>query len=512
MGWSQQFIDTLDNGSKEIHYALKFIPPTIDYNLSQGAFVGMNTEIAIGAADVTIDSAQITPQRWSINFGGFTVTINGDLRPLNGGSSFKRGAVAELIMIRDGIRNRVCIGQLRNITGGRGVWRLDFVDFLTMMQTRLTGNFREVKFWFNAGKTAKLTSNFNISSSADLQLDDITMFEKETGQNGIILVTNASGAIDYWTWSSKTTTSAPAGFLTIASTGNYPNTGAALTTLQINDVVTSLCRLRGRPDYVFARLVMSTGNGTQGPFDDYPKSYGLGANWNPNLFNLLSLNEYYARNWATTTGNHEIDLLISEPSNIRTFLDAVLKMGMWPVWRQNELSWRVCQDPNKAFFFAVVDHITDRDIISIDKHELYSSSQSAVFEKSTITVFDTSSNKLVNRSNATTTVHALPADAQIIRDLSLVYRIDNPNQQTKADLDNLRLHGWDALPFEQLEITVTEKHCLLAAGDIVEISSNYIYGLQSATGTFYSNRRAMVFGMRWNPSQSTVNLSLGILR
>ena len=115
------------------------------------------------------------------------------------------------------------------------------------------------------------------------------------------------------------------------------------------------------------------------------------------------------------------------------------------------------------------------------------------------------------RSNASTTVRSLPADAEILRDLALVYRIDNPNQKTKADLDNARLHPWDSKPFEQLELTVTEKHCLLCAGDIVEISSNYIYGLQSAIGSTYSNRRAMILGVRWNPSQSTVNLSLGIL-
>ena len=508
MGWSQQFIDTLDNGSKQIHYALNFLAPSNDYNLSQGAFVGMNTEIAIGAADVTIDSAQITPQRWSINFGGFTVTINGDLRPLNGGSSFKRGAVAELIMIRDGIRNRVSIGQLRNITGGRGVWRLDFVDFLTMMQTRLTSKFTEVQFWRNAGKQASVTTSFNFSSDVRLYLDDITIFEQETGQNGMIFVEDAThGDSDYWTWSSKTTTTAPAGYLNIASTGNYPST-AAHDHLHVGDKITSLARLRGRPDYVFARLVMSTGNGTQGVFDDYPQSWGLGVNWNPNLFNLQNLNAYYAQNWATSTGTHEIELLINEGGNIAVFLDAVLKMGMWPVWRQNELSWRVCQDPNKATFFAVVDHITDRDIVSIDNHELYASSQSAVYERSTIQVYDSG---ITTRSNASTTVRSLPADAEILRDLALVYRIDNPKQKDKADLDNARLHGWDSKPFEQLELTVTEKHCLLCAGDIVEISSNYIYGLQSAIGSTYSNRRAMILGVRWNPSQSTVNLSLGIL-
>jgi len=227
---------------------------------------------------------------------------------------------------------------------------------------------------------------------------------------------------------------------------------------------------------------------------------------------VLSLNEYYTRNWTTATGNHEIELLIAEPSNIATFLDAVLKMGMWPVWRQNELSWRVCQDPNSASYFSVVDHITDRDIVSIDNHELYASSQSAVYERSTIRVYDTTAGDFDNRTRASTIVYSLPADGEIQRDLSLIYRINNPDQKTKADLDNVRLHAWDSLPFEQLDLTVTEKHCLLCAGDIVEITSNYIYGLQSANGQNYSNRRAMVLGVRWNPSQSSVNLSLGILR
>ena len=266
MPWTQSFINSLERPAKVISYVLKFLQPSADYNLSQGDLIGMSTEIALADADVTIDSVQVTPQRWSVNFGGFTIRIVGDLRPVLN-KSFRRGAVAELIMVRDGLRNRVCIGQLRNITGGRGVWRLEFVDFLTLMQSRLTSKPTESQFWFYAGKTAKVTQNFNMSSSANLYVDDITIFEKETGQNGIIKVEDVSaGTFDFYTWSSKTSTSGTAGFLTIAATGKYPSTGA-ITTLAINDVVTSIVRLRGRPDYVFARLVMSTGQGTQGLFD-----------------------------------------------------------------------------------------------------------------------------------------------------------------------------------------------------------------------------------------------------
>ncbi len=493
-----------------ISYVLKFLQPSADYNLSQGDLIGMSTEIALADADVTIDSVQVTPQRWSVNFGGFTIRIVGDLRPVLK-KSFRRGAVAELIMVRDGIRNRVCIGQLRTITGGRGVWRLEFVDFLTMMQSRLTGNPIETQFWFYAGKTAKVTQNFNMSSSANLYVDDITIFEKETGKNGMIKVEDVStGGIDYYIWSSKTSTSGTAGYLTIAATGKYPSTGS-ISALSINDVVTSLARLQGRPDYVFARLVMSTGQGTQGLFDDYPASWALGVGFNPDLFSVQNLNTYYNKTWATSSGTHEIALLIEEAGNIQTFLSAVLQMGMWPVWDQNQLSWRVCQNPNQASWFSVRDHITDRDIISIDSHSLYSPSQSSVFNSSIINTFNDTTGLNQDVAFSGISIPILPTGGTITRDLRLVYRVDSPIQPTKASADLTRMRRWDAEPYEELDLTVTEKHCLLTAGDIVEISSMYIYGLREGAGDTYKNRRAMILGVRWNPSQSSVNLKLGVM-
>ena len=510
MAWTQSFIDSLDKPAKVISYVLKFLASSKDYNMSPNANrISMGTEIALANADVTIDSVQVTPQRWSVNFGGFTVTVAGDLRPV---MDFpRRGAVAELIMIRDGLRNRVCIGQLRGITGGRGLWRLEFVDFLTLMQARLTSKATESQFWHYAGQTAKVTTNFNFSSDQRLYLDDITIFEKETGQNGMIFIEDSvHNATDYWTWSSKTTTSAPAGYLTIASIGNYPSTASHATT-HTNDLITSLARLRGRPDYVFARLVMSTGDGTQGAFDDYPASWALGVKFNPNLFNLQDLNKYYNLAWATSSGTHEIELLISEAGNITNFLDAVLNMGMWPVWDQNQLSWRVCQNPKQANWFTVKDHITDQDIISIDSHQLYSPTQSTVYSKSTINTYNNTTGLNQNVSFSGNSIPILPTSTEITRDLRLVYRVDSPIQPTQANADLTRMRRWDAEPYEELYLTVTEKHCLLTAGDIVEISSMYIYGLREGAGDTYSNRRAMILAVRWNPSQSNVNLTIGVM-
>ena len=105
----------------------------------------------------------------------------------------------------------------------------------------------------------------------------------------------------------------------------------------------------------------------------------------------------------------------------------------------------------------------------------------------------------------------LPSEESITRDLSEVYRIDSPVQSVQADEDLKRLQRWDKEPYEELDITVHEKHCLLTSGDIVEISSKYIYGLREPTTDTYSNRRAMVLGVRWNPMRGTVNLKLGVV-
>ena len=516
MAWSQDFIKSLDRPSKIVSYILNFLPPAADYTLSDGQYISGGTQIALSDADVTIDSVRVTPQRWSVNFGGFTIRIVGDIRPVSN-SSFRKGAVAELIMSREGIRERVCIGQLRSISGGRGVWTLEFVDFLTMMQSRLTAKAEESQFWFNAGQTAKVTNNFNFSSSPNLYVDDITIFERETGKNGMIKVQqSSSGNTDLFIWNSKTSTSGTAGYLTIVGRAMYPST-AAIGTLQVNDVVTNIARLMGRPDYVFARLVMSTGFGTNGTFDDYPASYALGVPFNPSLFDVQNLNTYYTEVWATPSGSHEIELQIEEPGNIQDFLTAVLNMGMWPVWDQNTLSWRVCQDPNSASWVTVRDHITDIDIISIDSHHLYSPSQTAVFRKSVITGFDISSNTITQSTFFQSslqggTLPVLPSSLEITRDNRLIYRSDTPNQPVKAVTDLDRMARWDLDPYEELSLTVTEKHCLLTAGDIVEISSMYIYGLTESAGNTYSNRRGMILAVRWNPSRSNVNLTIGVTR
>ena len=108
-------------------------------------------------------------------------------------------------------------------------------------------------------------------------------------------------------------------------------------------------------------------------------------------------------------------------------------------------------------------------------------------------------------------MQALPANDEISRDNKLIYRIDTPAQSAKAVLDLARMAPWDQYTYEELVLAVHERFAGLVAGDIVAITSGYIYGFKEATGKTYLGRRGMILGVRWLPNRSRCILSIGVL-
>ena len=262
MAWSQSFKSQLDKPSKSIEYLLRFFSSSLNYNGS-GQIFGLLGEVKLANAEVTIDNSRVTPSRWSLNFGGFTIKMNGDLREYN--SVFKKGQIAELWMIRNGTPERVTIGQLRAISGGRGVWSIEFADLISTMDSRLSLIAGQEEFFYNAGKETTVTATYNFSSDPNLYVADITIFEKEDGKDGLVHVYNAAHSTDfYFSWSSKTTTSGSAGYLTISNNGIYPK--GSTNHLNSGDRVVSCTWLQGRIDEIFAKML-----------DEYRRS---GHDWN----------------------------------------------------------------------------------------------------------------------------------------------------------------------------------------------------------------------------------------
>ena len=158
----------------------------------------------------------------------------------------------------------------------------------------------------------------------------------------------------------------------------------------------------------------------------------------------------------------------------------------------------------------VVDNISDRDIVSIDSHALYSPSQSATYAVSTINTYNSITSLNQDVSFSGNSIAVLPASAEITRDLRLIYRVDSPIQPTQATADLTRMRRWDAEPYEELNLTVTEKHCLLTAGDIVQLSSMYIWTERGIRRHLQSTARNGL-GCSLESLTKYVNLTLGVM-
>ena len=501
--WSNAFIDSLDRSSKSIRYTLRFLPSHNNFTLGNAKTLGLYGDIVVGEADVVIDSARITPQRWSVNFGGFSITLHGDLTSMHV-NGFRRGAIAELWMNRGSAINRVAIGQLNSVAGGQGIWQLEFTDLLNAMRSRASVQLDKLDFWYNAGLQATATANFTFTGAGGaLFVSDTSIFEKKAGKDGLLKITDAThNAVDYWTYSAVAGT-----YLTISSTGNYPSL-ASHDHVHSGDPITALAWLNDRPDYIFASLVMSTGAGTQGYFDTYPASWGFGINFNPNLINKSDMDFQYNL-WKTGSGNHRFSLVLEESGNIHTFLDSCLSCGMWAVFKEGSISWRCAVNPNTVSSLHVSMAINDSDIINIQDHQIYS--QSVIYGKSAIRIYNNASRQYEIKVFSGQTIKTLPASRQIDRDHSLIYELTTPDQDVQALADLARLYDWDSQNYEELTISVKEKFARLVAGDIIIITSSLIYGYSESQGTTFNRRRGMILGNRWLPSQGICILSIGIL-
>lgn len=506
MSWSQQFKNALEAPSKSISYMLRFFSSSLDYSGS-GQIFSISGEVHLANVEVVIDNARITPSRWSLNFGGFSIRINGDLRKYN--HSFRRGQIAELYMIRNGIPERVTMGQLRAVSGNRGVWTLEFADLISTMDSRLSLVALQGQFFYNAGLETTVTTNFNFSSDPNLYVANINIFEKENGEDGLIHCYDSQHNVTmYFSWSSKTSTVGSAGYLTISAVNVYPSESAH-EHLQTGDRIVSLAWLQNRIDYVFAKMLMSTGvTGAAGTFDVYPKSWSLGYAFIPELIDKLDMDQFYAL-WKPSGYDHSVNIILEEPSNARTLIDKALDLGLFPVFRQGKISWRGSVRPEDVTYLRLAGRITDLDIYSIDSHQFYSQSQPVYYSRSRIDYYDSSSSTIRTETQNRTISRYLPSAREIVRDNSLIYAELNQDQMASRDLQ--RIYLFDVYPYEELVLTVSERYASLCAGDVVEVTSNYLYGINETSDQRYNSKRALILGVRWLPHQSRCVLSLAVI-
>lgn len=517
MSWSNQFVDRLNRSQYKPIYQLHFL--NVGNSIGDRFVVNSsgNAPLKIADTGARVAGTRVIPSRWSTTFGGFQVDVVGNARELF--QLTAKGSFAELYCSIDGSNlERIAIGQLQSITrtGLKNQFSLVFKDLLSAFQTTINSdvgstptptasNPPQQPLFFQTGISTQLTNSWSLGD-ATMEVTDVSKFVKASSENGIIQVYKGSdpdtvyyieiAGIDY---SLNEFDTSP------YSVQVYPseNLGFHLPTGSGGSFAVSCARLDGHPCDIIGKVLTSTGNGTNGSLDLYPVSWSIGGGFNHDIFDKsdADLQKQIIRGSSST--NYEWRLVYASPvaNGFRSILNVAAACGQWAVMRQGSISYRGCVDPEgKGMNYSpvVVDHIYDYDIVSIRSHEIYANNQTNTYVLSTQQYYSSSpiqtpylERTSIGSINGKTL--SLPSEREVKRSGVFTY---SP-AVTRSDVslgDNERMANWDHFTYEKITLVCVLRKSHLVAGDIVEITSRYLYGLKEGIGQSFNAKRAMVVG------------------
>ena len=535
MGWKAQFINRLKRGSITPVYRLKFLyigafgPPAGDvYISSVDSTVAGKPRILEGS--VKVQGTSVIPQSWNVSFGGFQLAITGDIRTFI--QYLSRGSFAELqVDIGTGYET-IGIGALKTIRAEKPIYYLQFADLISSLQastdtnTVVAGSIlprQKNIIMAGLGVESTLSANYTLGDT-ELFVNNIDLFVQETGQNGHVRVTD--GSEDFvLSYNGKTST-----HLTNVSSGAvYPSVKAVSSGASASSaVVKPIAVLPGFPGEILGKILMSTGTGGNGSLDVYPAEFSVRATFGSFAFDRLDVDFIKQRviTLANQDPTYEYNLAIESEftGGLRDFVTIAAKTGQWPVFRQNSVSWRGCVDPYGDITHNNVVNptaINDRNIHKISSHDLYNPQNPNIFTRSTMDYFQ--STTMSGPGNvgafiiAGNRAQSLPYIDKINRVNTFTYR-GNPYvtsgqaiRENHARSDIGRMLGYDSYTHEKVVLDVDIQFSKLVAGDIVSLTSNYLYGLSEGPGQTYNSRLGMIIGSSFDFTMQRTQLTIAVL-
>jgi len=447
---------------------------------------------------VRIQGTAVIPSRWSVSFGGFDAELVGDFRPYKDMIVKGSLAIVECSFMGLAPYQTIALGQLDQISGVRGVYRVRFKDILSAFQSRIDARYSTSleynKLFFTSANFATCAHTW-VTGQTTLRVSDASIFEK-SNVNGTIYCVPSSGDPFYMRWSSSDTV---ANTLTLTTgQASHPSTASA-SNLAVSDKIYNAIRINGTPYSFLAKIVTSTGGGNNGPNDVLPANWTVGAAIPAAMYDQSDAQATSAYLKPSSGNYYNWDFVFNTPlsNGIRSILDQLANVGQWPVFRQDSFSWRGCTDPTGQVDTAppVVSTIRDRDIIEIESHIMHDPSLAAVFG-STKLIYDVSGGSTSVIQNP---VRSLPSQGQISRDMGAIYDPAG-DEQKMAEGDIKRMQIWDMHHWSRLTLRVSLRFAVLVAGDVVQIASRYLYDLSTEVDKTYSMRRGMVVSTEYNIS------------
>ena len=515
MGWDIEFVGQLNHRSLHVRYKLEFVG--LSNSLGQPFILREDIgAVQIETRSVRITGSRVIPQRWSVSFGGFSLRVSGDIRAIL--PKMRRGQVAVLLCsINQGSFRNLSIGCLHNISGQRGLFRLEFKDLLSGLQNSLdtnAGTFDSLTdlphftLFYNVGRTTLTTAQFGHTDTI-LQVEDASFFKKNSQTKGIAKVIANDQSFEYYIlWDTATSTQLQ-GITNIS----YNNKVRDLT--DAGATVVYCAWLRGEPYEILASIITSTGTGINGEFDVYPKEWSIGGGIDKRIFDISDARRASKEIVRENNDEYILGYAVETPlrNGLRAIVDIFSTVGIFPVYRQDAISIRACTDPEGVRTNISPDLrgiISDADIIDVISHDFFSPDISNVYRTSRIryTLNNTYYRGGVYADNK---IDSLPAVEQIERDFSLYYRgASTTTKLQQASQDNARLRVWDLYISERLVIKLPLRFAVLVAGDIVTFRSDFVEHLYDPPDPIYKGRFCMVLGCDYSIDAQECIVTLGI--
>ena len=538
MGWSNDFRSILRNANSIVpKYQLRFLYVGVHGPISGDIIISSVNEYngcKIANIGPQLNGCSVIPQRWSVSFGGFSVPVVGDIRKLN--KFVPRGCFAELLVDLGTGFERLALGQLRNIK--KNIPRYDFIfadlvgslqlstdnRYLSTIGTATTARPYQTIFR-GIGIEDTLSVNYTAGDTR-LYVNNLDFYQKESGEDGRVKIVSGSNTF-YLTWSGKGTN-----YLEVGTSHVYPSIQAVADAPAASTQVFSVATLEGFPGDILGKIVTSTGSGANGQYDKYPQEWSAGGTQFTGVLNanLIDSGDIDDQKYVIALPNQDPNykwkyILESEFTNgLRDLTTIAANYGQWPIWRQNSLSWRGCIDPYgdaSHNFFRRKYAVNDSNIIRVVNHELYNSQVGQVYTaNANLHTVEFGGNGQRLRKTFFVNGQALlsaPTLGIIERGNSYSYFGDiytsggRTIRQNHSSNDLSRMLGWDSFTHEKLELECTLALCNVVAGDIVAITSKYLYGICEGINQYYDNRLGMVLSCNYSLSRGSCRLTIGIL-
>lgn len=463
----------------------------------------------------TIESVSIAGQRiqlpdWSSTIGGARVSVIGDLR-----SVIPRIARGQACILQVGISGEsssavsyldLGIFTIAQVTRSSlaEAYEIELRDATALLGSRITKVATQTGLFSGLVSTTS-ASNYTVGDST-LQVTSTTGFRRETGGSYMLRISPANGDEPFYLTATGTATG-PVRFTGVSSTGQLGST--AVHTVS-GATVEEIAYISDHPAAVAAKILCSTGTGTNGPYDTLPALWGYGI---PSyLVDIPDLRLTITRtNPAGSPDTWQVWADQEEGDGLGWLMGVLSVGGFWITLRQGRYTVRHAwngQRPSTTYMqsTAVVPAaaVIDESQLAADGPHGWSAwSDDLNEEPGTVSVLHGSGSSGVSEA-----VTSLPAIDRIQYDASRWIHSNGTNWAASiAD----RVRNWILRCPEVLTITtIGLGHAALCPGDRVDLTTSMLHGRTAAMVPGYNQVRAMVCAVTPDYTGHKVTLELWI--